>query len=326
MNRTITLALALLSVLIAACTAPSPPETRTFVIDAAEEGDVTHLPWLIALDVLKEEGYAIETVDFSATDVASVVAMEEGDLDIATMSNQLAWSAIDKGAPLATFLDMAELPFVMAAKKEIQTCADLDGKAVAISSLTTVSGAMFNVYIERTCPDAKPQILTVKRSNSRVAALLSGEADAATLDFQDLTYLEREEPGAYHALFVFADEFPGVQINSYVMRSDFGEQYPELVKDLIGAVFTARRSLQDPQVLREAIIEYLEAEPDEAQQLVDIYLNRNTWDASGEYTLDTVQATMDFMQEYGDLAPGLEAEDVVDLSYYSEVLDDIGRQ
>jgi len=326
MNRLITLALALLSVLVAACSAPSPAMTPTLVIDVPEGGDVSQIPWLMAVDVLKEEGCTMQTVDFSATDPVTVVAMEQGELDIAAMSNQLAWSAISKGAPLVTFLDMAELPFVLAAKKEIQRCADLDGKSVAIGSVSSVSGAMFNVYIEENCPDAKPNLLIVQRSNSRVVAMLSGEVDAATLDFQDLAYLQGEEPGACHALIVFADEFPGLQTNSYVMRTSFGEQYPELVKDLIRAVVTARRSLQDPQVLREAIVKYLEVEPSEAQQLADLYLSRNTWDVRGEYTLDTVQATMDFLQEYGDLLPGIEAKDVADLSYYEEVLDEIGHQ
>jgi ABC-type nitrate/sulfonate/bicarbonate transport system substrate-binding protein len=91
-------------------------------------------------------------------------------------------------------------------------------------------------------------------------------------------------------------------------------------------VVTARRSLQDPQTLREAIVGYLEVEPSEARQLADLYLSRNTWDVRGEYTLDTVQTTMDFLQEYGDLPQEIEAKDVADLSYYEEVLDEIGRQ
>ena len=326
MKRTIALALALLGVLVSACSAASPAMASTFVIDVPEAGDVSHLPWLMAVDVLKEEGYTIETVDFSATDPASVVAMEQGELDITALSNQLAWSAISKGAPIVTFLDMAEIPFVLATKTEIQECADLDGRSVAISSMTSVSGAMFQAYVEGNCPDAKPDMLIVKRSNSRVAAMLSGEVDAATLDHQDLAYLEGEAPRAYHALIVFADEFPGLQTNSYVMRTDLGEKYPELVKDLISAVLSARRSLQDSQTLREAIVDYLEVEPAEAQQLAGLYLSRNTWDVRGEYTLDTVQATMEFLQEYGDLPPEIEAKDVADLSYYEEVLDEIGRQ
>jgi ABC-type nitrate/sulfonate/bicarbonate transport system substrate-binding protein len=328
MNRitSLALAVALLSVLVAACTAPSPAETRTFLIDVPETGDAIDIPWFMAVEALEEQGYAIERVHFSAVDATTVLAMDEGNLDMCSMSNQLAWSAIAEGAPLITFLDMAPTQFILGAKKEVQTCADLDGRPVAISEVSTVSGAMLNVYIERNCPEAEPDFLIVKKASGRMAALLSGEVDAATIDLQGLIYLEGEDPGAYHALIIFAEEFPGLQINSYVTRRDLAEQYPELIKDLIRAVFDARRSLQDPQLLSEAIVEYLPVQPPDPQQVADLYLSGSTWDLSGEYTLDTVQATMDFMQEYGDLAPELEAKDVADLSYYEAVLDEIGRQ
>jgi hypothetical protein len=55
-------------------------------------------------------------------------------------------------------------------------------------------------------------------------------------------------------------------------------------------------------------------------------LAREFWDLSGSYTLESVQATLDFLQEHGSLPPGLKAEDVADLSYYEAVLDEIGRQ
>lgn len=328
MNRLTTLmpALALLSILLGACTAPPPAETKTLLFDLPFEGDVIDIPLVMAAEALEEQGYVIQDVDFSAVDPTTVLAMEQGDVDICSMSNQLAWSAIGKGAQLITFLDMAPTQFIMVAKKEIRTCADLDGRPVAISAVSSVSGAMFNVYIERNCPNSKPDLLIVKQTGGRLAALLSGEVDAATIDLQDLSYVERERPGEYHALIVFADEFPGLQTTSYLTRRDFAEQHPEVVRDVIRSVFAARRSLQDPQVLSAAIIKYLEIEPDEAQQLADLYLGRGTWDVRGEYTLEKVQATMDFLKEYGDLAPGVEPEDVADLSYYEAVLDEIGRQ
>ncbi len=91
------------------------------------------------------------------------------------------------------------------------------------------------------------------------------------------------------------------------------------------ALFTARRDLQDPRALREAIVEYLDLKADAAQVMADTYLAHNIWDVSGAYTLEMVQDSIDFFQEYGDLPPGLEAEDVADLSYYESVLEEMGR-
>jgi ABC-type nitrate/sulfonate/bicarbonate transport system substrate-binding protein len=340
MNRNLILALILLSMLAVACSATTPsaqtplpntistaapPKSGTMRLEVPADADVEDVPWLMAVDSLKEQGYTIETISFSDTAI-EVAAMAQGDLDIASLSHQVSWAAIDQGAPLFTFMDKAANVIVTATGKDIQECAGLDSKSVAVPSISSVSGAMLNTYLEENCPGARPQIIVVSGGSNRIAALLAGEVDAVTMDTDGLLKLERERPGEYHALIVFAQEFPDLQISSYMARRDFAEQHPEMVKDVIRASFTARRSLQDPQALREAIIKYLDLEPDRVQQMVDMYLAQKIWDTSGTYTLETVQATIDFLQEYGDLPAGLKAEDVADLSYYEAVLDEIGRQ
>jgi ABC-type nitrate/sulfonate/bicarbonate transport system substrate-binding protein len=252
--------------------------------------------------------------------------MAQGDIDFSSLSHQQSWAAIAKGAPHFTFLDKAANAAVTVAGTDIQECADLDGKSVAVPSATSVGGAMLNTYLERNCPGAEPQIVIVSGGSNRMAATLAGEVDAANVDIEGLLKLEREKPGEFHALIVFAQEFPGLQISSYAARHGFAEQNPEIVKDLIRAVVNARRSLQDPGRLQEAITEYLNLEPDAARQVVDSYRTQELWDASGAFTIETVQTTLEFLKEYGDLPAGLEPEDVADLSYYDAVLDEIGRQ
>lgn len=335
MNRIMILALVLLSVLVAACTT-TPPETQnplltgspakhgTMRIEMPMNADVAEIPWLMAIDLLKEQGYTIETMSFADLTLPAAT-MAQGDLDIADIGNQVAWAAIGKGAPIFTFMDTFANTAMLVTRKDIQTCADLDGKSVAVPSVSAVQTAMVNAYVRENCPDVKPEIVIVRGGSNRMAALLSGQMDAAAQYIDGLIKLEHEKPGQFHALTVFAQEFPGLQITSHLVRREFAEQHPEMVKDVIRAMFTARRSLQEPQALREAIIKYLELEPDEAQEIADIYLEQGIWDVSGVYTLETVQANIDFFQEYSDLPPGLEAEDVADLSYYDAVLDEIGR-
>jgi NitT/TauT family transport system substrate-binding protein len=339
MNRILILALVLVSMLIAACTTtlpttqgPASPTTHTpsdtkhgtIRFEVPADADVADIPWLMAIDSLKDQGYTVETV--SLADDLSSVAMAQGDLDIASLSNQRAWAAIGKGAPLVTVMDKSANTFMMISPEDIRTCADLDGKPVAVNGVTTVGWAMLSAYLRKNCPDARPDILVVKGGSNRMAALLSGEVDTAMQDIDDLIKLERDRPEEFYPLVVFAEAFPGLQITSHVVRRDFAEQNPEMVKDIIRALYAARRSLQDPQVLREAIIKYLDLEPDKAQQMADAYLAQKIWDVNGAYSLETVQATLDFLQEHGSLPPGLKAEDVADLSYYEAVLDEIGRQ
>jgi NitT/TauT family transport system substrate-binding protein len=331
MSRISFLALILLSLLVAACTSAqsatqdlsSGASGGIMRVEVPADADVADIPWLMAVDSLREQGYTLETVSFSDTAI-EVTAMAQGDLDISGTNNQIAWAAISQGAPLFTFVDKSANTFMTVTSPDITACADLDGKSVAVPSMSSVSGAMFNAYVEKNCPAASPQIVIVSGGSNRTAALLAGEVDAAMQDVDDLVKLERERPGGFHALVAFGQEFPGLQINSQVVRREFAEQHPEMVRDVIRALFAARRALQDPQVLREAIVNYLDLEPDRAQQMADMYLAQGIWDATGTYSLETVQATLDFLREHGDLPPDLKAEDVADLSYYDAVLDEIG--
>jgi ABC-type nitrate/sulfonate/bicarbonate transport system substrate-binding protein len=320
MNRILTLALVVAGVLAAACTATpptapnlastarssaSPAKSGTMRLEVPDEADIADIPWLMAIDWLKEQGYDIETISLSNT--LGPVAMAQGDIDMASLSNQLAWAAIGKGAAIRTVMDKSANTYMLITRKNVQTCADLDGRPVAVGSVSTVN-------------------FVVTGGSNRMAALLSDEVDGAMQDIDDLIELERERPGEFHALIVLAQEFPGLQLNSHAANRDFAEQHPEMVKDVIRAVFAARRTIQDANVLRDAITRYVGFEPDRAQQAADTYLARKVWDISGTYTPETVQAIIDFLQEFGDMAPQLKAADVANLSYYNAVLDEIGRQ
>jgi NitT/TauT family transport system substrate-binding protein len=339
MNRTWIPALTLVSVLVVACAtappmAPKTPFTAvpeasaarrgTMRLDVPADADVADVPWLVAVDSLKEQGYRIEAMSF-ADSALGAAAMAQGDLDVGCFSNQVAWAATGKGAPILTIMDRSANPQMIISTKDMQTCADLDGRSVAVPSVTAVTAAMLDAYVERNCPEAEPQTVIVSGGSNRTAALLSGAVDAAMQDIDDLIKIEREQPGQFHPLIVFALEFPGLHVQSYMARSGFAEQHPEMLKDVIRALFAARLSLQDPGALREAIIKYVDLEPDKAQQAAEIYLTREFWDLSGSYKLESVQATLDFLQEHATLPPGLKAEDVADLSYYEAVLDEIGR-
>jgi ABC-type nitrate/sulfonate/bicarbonate transport system substrate-binding protein len=339
MNRILTLALVVASVLAAACTAApptapnlastarssaSPAKSGTMRLEVPDEADIADIPWLMAIDWLKEQGYDIETISLSNT--LGPVAMAQGDIDMASLSNQLAWAAIGRGAAIRTVMDKSANTYMLITRKNVQTCADLDGRPVAVGSVSTVNWAMLNAYLQKECPETQPEILVVTGGSNRMAALLSDEVDGAMQDIDDLIELERERPGEFHALIVLAQEFPGLQLNSHAANRDFAEQHPEMVKDVIRAVFAARRTIQDANVLRDAITRYVGFEPDRAQQAADTYLARKVWDISGTYTPETVQAIIDFLQEFGDMPPQLKAADVANLSYYNAVLDEIGRQ
>ncbi len=297
----------------------------TIRVEMEADADVPDIQWLLAMHLLEEQGYTIEKTSFADLTL-STVALAEDKLDVASPGNKVAWTAIDKGAPIFTFADTYDNTALLVVRKDIQTCEDLDGMSLAIPSLGAVQASLVSGYLSARCAHVQPRIVILKGGSNRTAALLTGEVDAATQDIGDLIQLEREKPGEFHALAVFAEEFPGMQIASYVVRRGFAEEHPETVKDVIRALFTARRQLQGSEALRRAMIEYLGLEPGEAQEMSQAYVSRGIWDASGTYTLQDVQFTLDFLQEYGELPPGLQAKDVADLSYYDAVVDEIGGE
>ena len=104
------------------------------------------------------------------------------------------------------------------------------------------------------------------------------------------------------------------------------ENYRETAKDIIRANLLQRRRLQDPAVLREQYINVVGLEPAVAEQLADLYLERNAYPVNGALNHENVQLSVDFLQANEILAPGLKPEDVADWSLLEEVLDDIGRE
>lgn len=294
-------------------------EEITINIEVPSDADVTDIPWIMAVDLLKEKGYNLNPLSFSETAI-EVAAMAQGDLDVSGVNNQVAWAAIEKGAPIATFVDKSALVNMVMVGKDIQSCSDLDGKPVAVPGITSVSLAMFNSYMEKNCPGAEPQIMPLSGGSNRLAALTAGEVSASIQDIDDLLKLERENPGEYYPLIVYADEFPGLQSDSILIRREFAEKNPEIIKDIIRAEFTARQSIQDPEFLKEAIIKYLEMEPEEAQKAADVYLAQNVWDTNFLFTYDVVKENLEFLQKYGDLSLELTPEMVADLSFYNEIV------
>jgi ABC-type nitrate/sulfonate/bicarbonate transport system substrate-binding protein len=181
-------------------------------------------------------------------------------------------------------------------------------------------------YIDKNCPGTQPEYLVISRSTARLAALLAGEVDATSMNLHNFVAASSDELAGFHALVYYADEFPGFSTISTFMRRGLADAYPETARDLVRANLLARRRIQDQAVLTDEIAKRLEIEPGLAAHLADKFLERRMWDLNGAYTLEAIQAKIDWYAEGGDLPAGLNAADVADLSYLNAVLDEIGRQ
>jgi ABC-type nitrate/sulfonate/bicarbonate transport system substrate-binding protein len=128
-------------------------------------------------------------------------------------------------------------------------------------------------------------------------------------------------------LVAYAEALPEFQFVLFNVNPAWAQANPEIVKDFIRAQILARRQvLDDPAVLRQALVDLLEFEAPVAQTMADAFLSANTWDANGGFTVERIQLTLDLLIDAGTLDEGLTVEQVADLSYLNAVLDEIGRR
>jgi len=337
MNKSAIALCALIASSLVACTPPEdwpqpttpvvqatvPAKTGTIRTSAASTG-LDDIPLRIALDTLREEGYVVETTEYARWDLVTS-ELASGALDIAPSSHQTAWAAIAQGAAIRAVIDSRRNPYLIACKAEITTCDDLLGKSIAYSTTSNVLAALANGYFRRNCPGAEPPITLIPSSSNRMAALLSGEIDAALLDEEDALQLDREAPGKFHVLRYLAEEFPQVVTGAFYVHSDFAASHPDIVKDFVKALLQANRRVQDPQVLRAAIERYLSGDAN-AQANAEAYLAHKAWEVNGGLDMERIEYTLTFLTDAGVVPSGLQADQLADASYLSAVLDEIGRQ
>jgi NitT/TauT family transport system substrate-binding protein len=302
------------------------PATKSGILRTIDPNPIglRNVPYMMALDALRQQGYTIKTTAYATTDLYAT-ALVKGEIDIAYFSDQLAWAASAKSAPVRTILSFNGDPYLIAAKLDIKACADLESKIMAYGSNSTVNSVMLDQYLKQTCPGTKPQIVLIPNSPARLAALLSGQIDSVLLETDDALQLDRQAPGRFHILHRFVDEFPTIEVGGYHVRSDFAGQHPEIVKDFLTALIQAHRRVQDKQLLIDAIGKYLNNDAT-ALAAVDTYLAQNAWDVNGGLTPQRVQDTLDFLIAANMLPSDLKADQVADLSFLDAVLKEVGRK
>jgi len=288
--------------------------------------DVRDVPMLIALDALEAQGYTVETTLLSNSSLIAE-GLAQGEADIGLFNNQTSWNAIHKGAGLRTVAQSVSSTTVFAARKEIESCAGLQGKAVGLANTAGLSPAVLNLYLQENCPGTEPQFLVIPESAGRTAALLAGELDAALMPGEELLKLQQMSRGGFHALYTAGKAYPHILQDGLHVRREWAEENPEIVKDFLRALLNANRQVREnSQLLYEEAAKRLELDPAVVKPVVDAHLHNGIWDVNGGLTAQSVQDTIDFLVEIEKLPEGLKVEEVADLSYLNTVLDEIGRK
>jgi ABC-type nitrate/sulfonate/bicarbonate transport system substrate-binding protein len=309
----------------APATAQTVKKTGNFRINNPTSPSLLDMPYLMALESLREQGYTFEPKQYARFDLVAP-ALAKGELDIASSSVPTVWAAISKGAAVHTIASRFRNPYRMMVSNSIKTCADLHGKNLGVSATSGATFTMVQQNFERNCPGTVPNYILTPATANRIPALVGGQLDAAFLEVEDTLEVERRAPGKFSILIDFAAEQPDLVLTGVFVRDEFAEQNPELVKDFLRALIEASRAVQDEPALEQAMIDHLGMEGQPAHTAAEAYLKLGLWDVNGGITEERARATFKFMQEAQALPADADPDDYVDLSFLNSVLGIVGKR
>lgn len=289
--------------------------------------DIDDIAVLLAIEAMQDEGLAVTPTFYAQSELATA-AVASGQADFGFGSSTVWMNAIQKGAPIVGLMKQVANGWSVMAIKDVQSCQDIDGMRVAIHSEGSASVAMFRAYVDQNCPGIEPNYLIIPGSENRAAALLAGEIDVTPSELIDSIRIAAQRPDDFHRMVDFATDLPKLNTTGVWVSTKFAEAHPEVVQSFVRHLLeTNRRINQNPEWFVEQVPRFLdmdEADLELLPQIVDALIDIDNYPVDGGLDLEDGQYTLDFFIDSGRLEPGLEAEQVFDLSYLEAAIEEIG--
>lgn len=329
------LGVVLLLPILAACQGGSPsasgPERQQVRIAYESIVDMSKIPSLIAWEALREEGIEVIVKHYpDSPAVAAAVLSGAADIGLADPSRIV--QANLQGQDFRVFAIQNAIIDQLVSTTDITDCAQLTSRPVSYDSPTSMTKALMYRYAGD-CP-FEPEWLSIESSEVQAAALLSGEIDAASLDFENAYLITTDHPDRFHILYQFAKEHPGLMGNGFYARQSYLQDHKDLIVSLVRAQIEAhRRVTDDPQYLADKAYTYLSSSLPEGeeglqymQDIVALYIEGNVWGVNGGFDEAGGNATVELYLVSGDLEEAVPFEQWGTLEYVNAALDEIGRR
>lgn len=235
-------------------------------------------------------------------------------------------AAIQQGAPVTVIVGGGDSSRMIATAPEIKQCSDLNNKQVSVPNLISAQTLALRRYLATRCPGTNVELVVIAGVENRLAALLANRTGGAILEANNMFELQRVYGSKFNVLSDLALEFPGVNGAAVVAPRAFVDKFPATAREIVREMVLAVRRLQDPAFLRNAMANYLAMNPDDAERVGKLYLERKNWDLNGGLSDALLTTNIDFFVEAGVIKPGLTPALVTDRSYLTAALDEIGRK
>jgi len=230
------------------------------------------------LGFYEKHGVKVELVELQGTPQA-VAALNSGAVDLAdiTIDSAIRLRA-DNGLPIRGIISLGiGSPFLVAAKPEIKTPADLAGKSFAIANRGSLDQNLTQSWLTSIgmSPDT-PSWVPIGPPATRVQALAAGRVDATTVSF---------------GTFLSIKDTPGIHI--LVTPEDFGKAGPELSKFVTTLDTTISAKHDAVQHFVDALVDAsrtFAANPDQWVKAMQ--------EARDDLSKDNLEATAKFFDRY----------------------------
>lgn len=324
----VVVALAVLALVAAACSpgqeqaepgggdqSPAPGSEPSTAGDQAtvRVGDITGIPaaflqYAVQEGFMEEQGLNVEVVP-SPGGAANVPGIESGDFQIAGSNVVSVLLARQRGLPVkmisaGTFAteDPAEdfSQVLVSEDSEIQEPADLNGRAVAVNTLSNIAEVTIRASLEKAGAEHADIEFVEMGFPEMVPALQGGEVDAIHVIEPFLSI--GVEQGLHPVIAPYAGTEPGMAIGSYFSSDAYIEENPEVVDGFIAGVTAAGDAIaEDPDAFREALVDLADLDPAVAESV-----KLPEW--GGPIDTASVELIGDLMVRYGlfDEMPPLE--------------------
>lgn len=299
-------------------------EKRDFIISSSVFG-LSQVALLEAIDVLNNDGWNILAAELAQSELAAE-GVASGQFHMSTGASNTVLQMVEGGADVKYVSDRVGNEWTIYAKSDITSCADLDGKRMAIHSPGAVSTAMVKDWINVNCPGTEPEYLVISGSQNRMAALQAGQVDASPLELADALQLDAESPDEFRLISSLAVELSDLHPTTLYAHGDFIRDYPGSIRAIIRAMLEENRKINadtSGAYLAQLHEKHLGEPIDPA--IAQVYIELGIYPNDGGLTDEGVQFTLDFFTRAEVVQPGLTADQIADLSHLNAVLEEIGR-
>lgn len=303
--------------------------TKSFTIGFTSVG-MSSAPFLAAIDSLNKQGYDIKTPELAESELVTE-GVAKGRFAFGSGANNEVMTADSKGANLKVVVDRVSNEWTIYARKDITSCAGLNGKRLAIHSEGAVSTAMVKNYIETKCPGTKPNYVVISGSPNRLAALLADRIDASPLELTDAVTLEAKASDRYSLLTSFSQDLPQLHPTSVYVNGDFAKKNPETVKAVVKALLEQDRKISgNPDYLKQIATQFVPKAIDAStiDAAAKKYVDLKMFDVNGGLNPQDLDYTTKFFGPSGAKAveKDVPTSQWSDLSYLTQVVNELGQQ